>query len=164
MKLSVLTIAVLFSTILSSCCHEVQCTNNDTLLNNITFFNFQKSDLDTVIVRRFTQNTNFAIPIDSFILDSLNSHLDYYPYDSTATYSIYDFVGNSFNIAVGYDYEIFIPVTNTLAQISNILEPQSETKICPGGDYTPTGCVNGITSIYNNGQPQANTTGIFINK
>ena len=167
MKPSVLIISVafIFSTILSSCCHELQCANSFTLLNNFSLINFTKSELDTVVVRRFAQETNFTTPIDSFVLDSLNCQITlFYNNDSIPNCTVYDFVGNPFNITVGYDYEIFIPTTNTLAKISNLLEPERSEKVCFGSDYAPTSCINSYTSIYVNGQPQNNTSIITITK
>jgi hypothetical protein len=164
MKLSALTISVLFTigTILSSCCHILQCTNDTTILNHITFLNFTKSELDTVIVKRFVQQTNFASPMDIFILDSLNTSL--VGSDSTS-YSVTNFGNYRFNITVGYDYEILIPATNTLAKINNLLEPQTSIKVCDDIDgYNPTSCTNEYTSIYVNGQAQSNFQGITITK
>ena len=126
--------------------------------------NFTKSEIDTVIVRRFAQKTNFAAQIDSLILDSLNCQIIFYPYDSIPVYSIFGFVNNSFNIVPGYDYEIFVPATNTLETINNILQPQTQQKVCSGASHTETGCTNSITSLDVNGILQKNTTVIYVNK
>jgi hypothetical protein len=137
----------------SSCCHNIVCSNNNVSLNNIGLINFNEIESDTIILRRFAQGSNFQTLIDSVLLDSNNSRIDRTVAD-TVVYNYY--LSNSFTINSGYDYEIYVPATNTLAKVDNFFEPQSVQRWCAGSEYpAPTSCPNPIRSVNVNGVKSA---------
>lgn len=61
-------IAILFSiaTLLlpSACCTKMYCLGADDL-NELDFYRFASTDIDTIIIKRYDRNVNLTLPIDS---------------------------------------------------------------------------------------------------
>lgn len=85
------------------------------------FIGFSKSQTDTVILKRFTADGNFASPIDSAIISS--DTINFHPYrysvqgDTTLIFTYNDSIGQ---IRAGYDWQIYIPGTHSTINISDI--------------------------------------------
>jgi hypothetical protein len=65
--------ACIFLVFLSSCCHKKGCIN-DTVIDLVSFKNFERSEIDTLMFTGFIRDSGFGISTDSFFVfyDSLN--------------------------------------------------------------------------------------------
>jgi hypothetical protein len=88
------------------------------------FIGFSKSQMDTVILRRFTPGENFANLIDSVIITdpSLDTNCcSTFIYsrmgDTTLIFNRYDTIAD---IRAGYDWQIYIPNTRSTINITDI--------------------------------------------
>jgi hypothetical protein len=88
------------------------------------FIGFSKSQIDTVILRRFTPGGTFANLIDTVVitdpsLDTNCCHPFLYSIegDTTLIFNRYDTIAP---IRAGYDWQIFIPATKSTVSISDI--------------------------------------------
>ena len=78
----------------NSCCTKKYCEDN---MYGITFYNFDSTDVDTIIISKYSSGSNFSNFIDSNIYSGYKSILD-------TTYSV--FLGT---LNVEYDYLIKFP-------------------------------------------------------
>ncbi len=109
------------------------CSNNTI---NPAFIGFSKSQIGTVILKRFTPKQNYANLIDSVViidqtLDTNCCHPFRYSVqgDTTIIFDHYDTIAP---IRAGYDWQIFIPATGSTINISNIESgTQKNCKYCP---------------------------------
>ena len=97
------------------------CSNNTI---NPAFIGFSKSQIDTIILKRFTPGENFADLIDSVVITdpSLDSNCcPPFQYsvegDTTLIFDKYDTIAP---IRAGYDWQIYIPGTRATINISYI--------------------------------------------
>ena len=100
---------------------ECFCSNNTI---NPAFIGFSKSQIDTVIIKRFTPNQNYANLIDSVIIVALSPDTNccsafYYSVqgDTTIIFANADTIAP---IRAGYDWQIYIPATRSTINISDI--------------------------------------------
>src|SRR5665647_1163812 len=141
-KITIL-LAIIIS--LTSCCHKEDCLTGN--FDAIYFTSFVSSDIDSITIRRFSTTSNFNTPIDTIFLTASNSVQ--FPHGDTTKFYIID---TAFKLSTGFNYEIFIPATNTLSKISNIVEIRSSQKICLVCDCVRSPCLNPISSYKLNGQ------------
>ena len=147
MKLKTLFLTLLSCAAIISCKQEIDCNYTPIQL---AFIGYSPSDLDTIVLRKFSPNNNFQNLMDSFRVDSR-----YSPYNSSND-TIKVLVNDSTNdgkagILHGYDWQIFIPSTNQTMTISDIVSEQTSTK-CGGLDKTNCSCTNQNISANYNGQ------------
>jgi hypothetical protein len=111
---------------------ECFCSNNTI---NPAFIGFSKSQIDTVILKRFTPNQNYAYLIDSVIIVALSpdtnccSAFNYSVQgDTTIIFTNSDTIAP---IRAGYDWQIYIPATRSTINISDIESgTQANCKYC----------------------------------
>jgi hypothetical protein len=137
--------AFIFIFFFSSCCKQKDCLIGH--INEISLASFTASDIDTIVVRRFTKASNFNNLLDTINLTYSNSNS--YPNGDTTTIYVSD---TSLAMKANYDYEIYIPATNTVAGISNIIAPQTQHQVCTVCDCVQGPCFNPVTSFTLNGQ------------
>jgi hypothetical protein len=95
-----------------------------------TFIGFQQSEIDTLVVKRFTANDGFRTLMDSFLITNR---------ELTGIYGngIYTIIGDTTLVAIdgnypnigiypGYDWSICIPGRNRTVSISNIVSADNE--------------------------------------
>jgi hypothetical protein len=113
------TISILFYVCLifiaNSCCTKKKC-NSDSVY--IDFYNFVETDLDTVIVCRYSKNSNFTILQDSIKEEA------YLTYGATGT--------TPFSLALekidpNSDYKIYI---TSLGQVHKLTDFKTEIENC----------------------------------
>lgn len=114
---------------------------------NPAFVGFSPADLDTIIVKQFSQNDSFDNLIDSLLVIDpvLNNGLGYAIYTSWSDTTLLTInVGAPhYPIMPGYDWTIYIPAKNKTITISQIKSPvESGNK----------NCSNPITSFIQDGQ------------
>ena len=113
--------------ILTSCstCRSLEdlCLGVYELGGPIKLYNFQKGDLDTVIIKKYGQGSNFLKLLDSNYVSA-----EYIP-NGPPSYEI-----NTNNMSIDNDWEIYLPEIKQKYRISNF----SITKIkCDKCDKTP---------------------------
>src|SRR5215217_3289346 len=143
-------ITILLAVILSltSCCHKEDCLAGN--FDAIYFNSFVSSDIDSITIRRFSTTSHFTTPIDTIFLIATNSAQ--FPRGDTTKFYITD---TAFKLSTGFNYEIYIPATRTVSQISNITDIRTSQKICLVCDCVRNPCLNPISSYKLNGQVQA---------
>jgi len=135
----------IFITSLTSCCKQKDCLTGH--ITEISLASYTASDIDTIIVRRFIKASNFNSLVDTITLSYSNSSS--YPNGDTTAVHISD---TSLAMKANYDYEIYIPATNTVARVSNIIAPQKQHQVCTFCDCVQGPCFNPVTSFVLNGQ------------
>ena len=143
MKFIPYIILIIFSFIFYSCCYTLQCGK---AYLHPGFISFTPSELDTVVFRKYNMNSSFNILIDSMVIMPFNRPETFTRNDTTFLFSngIYPFPLES-----NFEYELFIPATNTLIRIKDIQEEKLEQKICFALDRDQ--CYNKITFYNING-------------
>jgi hypothetical protein len=155
--------------IFSSCCHTIDCM--PAYINSFTFVSYDSSAIAAAILRRFPKGSNFKTIQDSVLLENyLNDR--YQQGDTTIIQTYVD--NNNPNghppavLYTGYDYEVFVPSTNTLIKIDKLIEHKQTREACYGDpDGGPQTCNNLVSSFSVNGQPydvQNNYQTIYITK
>lgn len=137
--------SLIFLVSLTSCCKQKDCLTGH--ITEINLASYTSSDIDTIIIRRFSPASGFNNLIDTVMLNPLNSSA--FPNGDTTRVYISD---TSVAMKANYDYEIFIPATYTLAKISNIVAPQKQHQVCLVCDCVQGPCFNPVTSFKLNGQ------------
>ena len=135
--------------IISSCSTEYSCS--DTSITPV-FINFQPSDIDTLVLRKYAVNSNFTNPLDS---EQINfGYSGYYISNNDST--TVQLFSEKLSIKTGFDWQIFIPSKNRTINISQI---KSEKRIdkCSHGifsmDKVACDCTNRIFSCSQDTQP-----------
>ena len=125
-------LGIIFS--ISSC---VKCPCIDYYIGP-NFIGFNPSEVDTVIIRKYSKNNNFNTLIDTAFFDNKTS---FQIQKSNDTISFPYSPGN-FSIDKNYDWILFLPSINRIFKISNIVSPQVSLP-CPNKIQ----CVNPINSL-----------------
>ena len=128
-------------------CKEYPCSH---ATGNISITGFSVNETDTVIVRKYAKSTNFTTPLDTFVVDSLNSSY----LRKGNVLEIYGSIshGNDYGLLSTFDYEIYLPKPNRLFQISELTEKQ-ESRSTGFLNMDHRGCNNGFNSYKVNGVP-----------
>ncbi len=140
------TLIVLLSIILINySCKEYPCQEASV---NINIYGFTKSDIDSVIVRKYVTASNFSSFVESWSMDSLQASYNW----TTNNYLIVDanFASNGYGIRSKFDYEVYIPRKNRLFRITEISEEQVTGRETLSMEKR--GCINPIRSYRVNGQ------------
>jgi len=136
---------LVFLVSISSCCKQRDCLTGH--ITEIDLASYTSSDIDTIIVRRFVRASNFHNLIDTIMLNQTNSN-GYVNGDTTRVYISDTAVAMKAN----YDYEIYIPATNNVAKVSNIVAPQKQHQVCMVCDCAQGPCFNPVESFTLNGE------------
>jgi hypothetical protein len=102
-----------------SCHPSPNCQKNQI---NPVFIGYTLSDIDTVIFRKYTLNSNFTQLLDTLLLDTTYAHSYAYRYTVTHDSTILSLVVDTPQSAIvaGYDWKIFVPAKNQTIFISGI--------------------------------------------
>ncbi len=119
---------------LYSACSECSCINND-LGVGINFINFDSTEVDTIIVKKYQKGTGFTKKIDS----TLFQEGDYRLKRKGDTLSFSSYIGE-FSILPQFDYKILLQ-TGRETNITEIVEEQVRGS-CSGKKL----CINPIVS------------------
>jgi hypothetical protein len=129
-----LLLTTIFFFILTSC-GKCPCIDGSI---NPAFVGFNPSEVDTIIFRKYSKNSNFNTLIDTVFFDDKTS---FQIQKSNDTINFPSRTGN-FSIEKNYDWVIFLPSINRNFKISNIVSPQVSLP-CPNKIQ----CVNPINSL-----------------
>lgn len=133
---SIIFILIIF--FLYSCCTKKDCDSIG--LEEIEFYNFNKNDLDTVIIYSYSKNSNFTMLIDSITTHDKSDLPDY------------DYV-NTYKIISDYDFIIYLPNTGQTFKITAVNTEKKGCNTC--FPYRPKSDYYNVISSYNlNGQPK----------
>ena len=115
-------------------CHHCECVASWGL--KLGFIDFNGTDIDTIIVRKFEKGNNFNHLLDTVQWDHSNVQFD----SQGSTFRMRSWDGD-LTLKSIFDYQVMIPSINRTYNITEIDEPQIEGN-CPG----KTACVNIIVS------------------
>ncbi|HEY8688508.1 MAG TPA: hypothetical protein VIM07_04675 [Chitinophagaceae bacterium] len=118
-----------------SACGKCPCVDSNI---DPAFIGFNPSEVDTIIIRKYSKNNNFNTLIDTAFFDNKTS---FQIQKSNDTISFPYRPGN-FSIDKNYDWVLFLPSINRTFKISNIVSPQVSLP-CPN----KVQCVNPINSL-----------------
>jgi len=152
--------------IFTGCTTEYDCAESKILP---AFIGFAQTDLDTIFLRKFQRGDNYAHMVDQVVVTH-NTRTTYSTSNDTTTIFFTDGING---ITAGYDWEIFLPITNTTVVVSDILSEKKTTK-CGSGIFSMDKfgcfCTNKVFSLQQDNQditfPNADTIlyKIFIHK
>ena len=115
-----------------SCTKEYDC--NDSQISPV-FVNYSDSEIDTLILRKYENNSNFQTLIDTLIItprinsgNPIGNNGIYLSQNDSTTVLINFPLG----IKVGYDWQLFIPATHKVIKISDILSERNHGKRSTG--------------------------------
>ena len=118
----------LLASVINSCGKEYDCANPQLIP---ALIGFTPSEIDTLILRKYKSNDNFQTLVDSFrIINGLNGQ---YQSSNDTTYV---YLKNEKNgIYTGFDWILFIPATNRVVTIADIVS-EKKTGICGSGIFS----------------------------
>lgn len=126
---------------LVSCKKTINCT--DPYID-LAFISTPATNIDTIILRKYTLNNNFATLIDTIaVIENMNASIVYF--NSTRDTALIRPSNPELKIISGFDWQIFIPSTRQTFAITNI-KTQNRTLDC-GSFNTNCYCENNIISI-----------------
>lgn len=133
----------------TGCNKEYDCSNVQI---QPSFIGFASSDIDTFVLRKFKPNDNLQNLIDTFIVNG--SYSLYGINNDTTTVLIGDATNDGkAGILAGYDWQIYIPLTNQTFTITDIVSEKNTGK-CSGGYYKSyCNCTNRNFSANFNNEP-----------
>ncbi len=127
-----------------SCGRDEPCAEASAVA--LRFISFSNAQTDSIVIRKFSNNSAFDTLVDSVILTTSNSSYQ----KSTDTLAIINnATGGDYPLDINYDYEVYLPNANQLFKISNITQQQTYFRAVP---YYKRGCANPIKSYLLNGQ------------
>ena len=126
MKAKFFAILLLTCIMAASCCKDKDCEKSSL---GFTLISFSPTEMDTIIFRRFEAGSNFRNTIDSMFIDNINK-FSFYSHGDSVDFGITDTPYFKFRIQPGFDYEIYIPGTNKLVKISDIIEIPTQRNVC----------------------------------
>ena len=136
-----------FLMILSSCSKTITCSDGTVILTTV---GFSRSDFDSAVVTRYTQDNAFDIAVDSTrVVSFIDGGLD------TAKVNAYG-SDNKVFMKAGYDYKIVIPAAGKTYLLTKIvLAGNTHQSISTGltNDELAYSCFNNIVSCNVNGAP-----------
>ena len=131
-----------------SSCGKCPCVDSDIYPG---FIGFDPSDVDTVIISKYSKNNNFTTLIDTVFFDDKSS----FEIQKTKDTISFPYRPGNFSINKNYDWVLFLPSINRTFKISDIVSPQVSLS-CP----SKVQCVNPINSLNING---VTSTPIYFN-
>ena len=132
---------IFFAGFMINSCGHYPCGDASSLIGLV---NFTEAESDTIIVRRFTKGSDFTALHDSAIITNNNANLQR-QFDTVRV--LFNFEGNEF-ITSEYDFQIFLPATNNLYELTDIAEDIRYGSKAGQKVY----CINPITSYKLNGE------------
>ena len=136
---AVLLIALVSALGLGSCSKTCFC-NTATL--SLNYVSFDPAETDTIVLRRYTKNSQFASLLDTATLNARNAVFSFRK-DTMSVHS--DTVG--LQLYSYYDYILYLPALNRRDSLSGIYESHETQE---GGRDLECTCVNRILSFYLN--------------
>lgn len=140
-----IVIFLLSACIVPSCRKKISCNDAEIFLG---FVNVASSDIDTVVLKKYSANSNFRNPLDSIeIIPNTNAEIIIRPTGDTAVLRLFD---QELGIKVGFDWQVDIPKIGKSYTISNIQQTDNEIKC--GTFNTDCFCNDIVTAISLNNQ------------
>lgn len=125
---------------LNSCGHY-PCGDASSFIGLV---NFTEAESDTIIIRRFAKGSGLTTLHDSMMITQLNANLQR---QQDTVNVLFHFDGNQF-ITSDYDFQIFLPATNSVYELTDITEDIRYGSKAGEKNY----CINPITSYKLNGK------------
>jgi len=138
-------IAVLFSTLIfngCNCTKEVDCADQPIFP---AFIGFAPSEIDTFVVRKYQQNTNYQSLVDTFLIKSSDGYIT-----SNDTTKVLFQVQNNQGLKPGFDWQVVIPALQKTVFVSDI-KGNKKTSEC-GAQAKDCGCSNDLFSAKQDNQ------------
>ena len=109
----------------------------------INFISYTQQEVYPFTIRKYSRNSNFTQLIDTLIADQNTISFQW----KNDTLDAVRLLSNT-KLLTDFDYEIFVPATNSVYKITEITEPQLEGR----KSNKKIMCINQITSCRINGQ------------
>jgi hypothetical protein len=107
-------------------CIIEDCRGYETI--TLYLVHYQQSEADSVLIKKYKQNTNYTELVDSLYAQ------DSYYYGDTMSLGFIDRQGNSLeSLNTEYDLEIINQFDNKVIRISDIKREKATQEICTGG-------------------------------
>jgi hypothetical protein len=123
----IISLIVLCAMIGSFGCKNYPCSDRLILA---TFVGFKESEIDTFIIRRYVQNSNFQTLIDTFLITNKELNGGYgdgiYTTSNDTTIVFVDDSYPNNGIFPGYDWKIYLPKINRTISIWHIIREEIE--------------------------------------
>ncbi len=129
---------------ITSCFEDCSCIQSDGL--SYMLIGFSDSDSDTIIVRKFRKDGNFAEKLDSTLLTDARIRFQ----RKNDALSVVAQIGNN-NLLSSFDYELYFQASGSLFRISDIDEQQVSSN-CGLFNRNKDLCINPIRSYSENGK------------
>ncbi len=137
-----------------SCGRDEPCSEASACI--LRYISFPDAQTDSIVIRKFSNDSAFDILVDSVIITKNNSS---YQKSNDTLDIINSATGGDYTLNIDYDYEIYLPNANKLFKISNITQQQTYFRAVP---YYKRECVNPIKSYLLNGQLTNGDGGIIF--
>jgi hypothetical protein len=128
-------LSIILITFIFTSCGKCRCIDDKL---NPNFILFDTTEVDTIIIKKFSKNSSFTSLLDTGLFDEKNS---FRIKKSNDTITFPARVGN-FSITSDYDWIFFLPAINKTIKISDIISEQTSMP-CPG----KVQCINPINSL-----------------
>ena len=142
-------------TIMYSCGRDEPCSEASACI--LRYVSFSDAQTDSIVIRKFTNDSAFDTLVDSVIITKNNSS---YQKSNDTLAIINNATGGDYTLNIDYDYEVYLPNANKLFKISNITQQQTYMRV--GLSLDKRGCVNPIKSYLLNGQLTNGDGGIIF--
>jgi hypothetical protein len=123
---------VLICTAFSSCikqkCEVIQCGPHRQF--SMGTKGFSENEIQTVHLRKFVKGSNFTQLISTSVIKNNENTVSIRASEASAGFFIIANSGNSFSIESSFDYEFYVPATNTVRKLSEITDIQEQMNYC----------------------------------
>ncbi len=143
MKIIKLTVSISFL-LFYGCSRTIQCQDPEV---DPVFIGYTKTQLNGILIKKYTENGNFQHLIDSFKVDTLTTFYEV----RNDTISFSTGLNTERRIKSGFDWELFVPSLNKTYRFSDYNRNSKEEK-CGLFAFDGCYCDNDLYSLRVNGQ------------
>lgn len=163
--ITTILVAIIFASVISSCCFMVICDECDPNEMDITldYKDYSHEELDTVIIKQFEKSTGFSVMVDSF---AMHTHFDTWQqntnfYSLVKVFTLFNDFGNKdyrANYAKydKYNYQLYFPKANLNLNITEMVVNFEKAEGCCDCDrYVITSYLINNSFRYTNDIPRS---------
>ncbi len=154
----------LFSLLSCKKCEQAECTGYETI--TLDLIHYTKAETDTILIRKFTQHSNYTNQLDSIMAQD-----SYYSGDTLYLHFVDRQAHSLQELQTEYDLEIYNPTDQKAVRIFDIDREHATQEVCHGGLFgggnNALTCNNrlfGFNYSVNAGTINASVNTIFVTK